>query len=94
MVLVIARWKMKPEFAPEVERALGELQKASRAEEGNLSYDIYRGEETRFDILIYEKYADQAALTAHRESPHFKTIVVGNLLEKLESRNVDVCEMA
>ena len=93
MILVIARWTIKKEFMAEVGKSLLELQHQTRLEAGNVAYDIYRGENSPQDVLIYERYEDQTALEAHRESHHFKSIVIGDLLAKLEHRQVDVCEI-
>lgn len=51
------------------------------------------GENSPLDVLIYERYQDQAALEAHRESQHFISIVIRDLQAKLEHRQVDVCEI-
>ena len=39
-------------------------------------------------VLIYEQYRDDAALAAHRESPHFKKYGVGGLLQKMRERSM------
>ncbi len=42
-------------------------------EEGCLSYEIYQGENPQTFIFI-ERYKDEAATEAHRNSTHFKEI--------------------
>ena len=42
-------------------------------EEGCLSYEIFQGENPQTFIFI-ERYKDEAATEAHRNSDHFKTI--------------------
>ena len=37
-------------------------------------------------FLLYEHYADQAALAAHRETPHFKEIIEGTIVPLLDKR--------
>ena len=37
-------------------------------------------------FLLYEHYADQAALDAHRNTPHFKEIIEGVIVPLLERR--------
>lgn len=93
MILVVARWTIKKEFLAEVGTRILELQKQTRLEPGNLAYDLYRGQDNPCEVLIYEKYETQKALEAHRESLHFKSIVVNDLLAKLEDRHVDVSEI-
>ncbi len=42
-------------------------------EEGCLSYEVFKGEEPN-TIVFVERYKDEAATEAHRNSDHFKTI--------------------
>ena len=42
-------------------------------EPGCLSYEVFKGEEDN-TIVFIERYEDQAATEAHRNSDHFKTI--------------------
>ncbi|MBY5538238.1 antibiotic biosynthesis monooxygenase [Rhizobium leguminosarum] len=44
----------------------------SRLEAGNLRYDLWRDRETAGRFVLDEIYVDQAAATAHRETPHFQ----------------------
>lgn len=37
-------------------------------------------------FLLYEHYVDDAALAAHRETPHFKEIIEGTVIPLLEKR--------
>ena len=56
----------------------------SRAEPGNLRWDIWRdrGDDTRF--VLDELYADHAAAIAHRETAHFRHYAdaIGALAER------------
>jgi (4S)-4-hydroxy-5-phosphonooxypentane-2,3-dione isomerase len=36
--------------------------------------------------MLYEHYVDQAALDAHRATPHFKEIIEGTIIPMLEKR--------
>jgi quinol monooxygenase YgiN len=44
----------------------------SRAEPGNLRYDLWIDQADPDRIVIDELYVDQAAIAAHRASPHFR----------------------
>ena len=44
----------------------------SRAEPGNLRWDIWQDQAQADRFVIDELYVDAAAATAHRESAHFK----------------------
>lgn len=44
---------------------------ASRGEEGNLKYDYYIPLGSGDELLLVEKWRDEAALSAHSAAPHF-----------------------
>ena len=46
------------------------LDAASRADAGNLKYDYYLPAAGGDELLLLEKWADAAALTAHLAQPH------------------------
>ena len=62
------------------------LQERSRTEPGCLMYLTHQSTENPLKFLIYEQYRDQAALEAHRNSPHFAQYVRDGLDTIVESR--------
>lgn len=44
----------------------------SRAEEGNLRYDLWQDQANPGQFLLDELYTGQAAIASHRETPHFR----------------------
>jgi quinol monooxygenase YgiN len=62
----------KPEYRDAVEQELRLMVEHSRQEPGNLTYDLFvrAGEPLAFDL--FERYQDQAAVDAHRQSAHFQ----------------------
>jgi quinol monooxygenase YgiN len=40
-------------------------------------------------VLIYEQYADEAALERHRNTPHFRQFAIGGLYLKMRERQVE-----
>jgi quinol monooxygenase YgiN len=40
-------------------------------------------------VLIYEQYVDEAALEAHRGSPHFKQYAAGGLFQLMRERALE-----
>lgn len=48
------------------------LVEATRAEAGNISYNLYQNPTNQAYFLFYEEYKDQAAIEAHASSAHFK----------------------
>lgn len=63
----------KPEHLAEVEAELRVMARASRQEEGNLRYDLAR-ERTGSGVRLHisERYRDEAAVQAHRDSAHYR----------------------
>lgn len=62
------------------------LREQSRKEPGCLMYLTHQSTENPLKFLIYEQYKDQAALEAHRNSPHFTQYVRDGLDTIVESR--------
>ncbi len=71
MILIVVKWKVKPEHAdawPELTRAFTE---ATRAEPGNRFFEWSRSVETPNEYVLIEAFDDDAA-GAHVQSDHFK----------------------
>ncbi|ANY86798.1 MULTISPECIES: putative quinol monooxygenase [Pseudomonas] len=62
----------RPEHRDAVEQALRAMVERSRAEPGNLRYDLFlrEGDELAFDL--FELYVDAPAIEAHRSSTHYQ----------------------
>lgn len=56
----------------------------SRAEPGNLRWDIWQDQADSDRFVLDELYTDMAAAVAHRESPHFRHYAgsVGDLADR------------
>lgn len=63
----------------------------SRAEPGCRFYLVHRAADDPRRFFLYEQYDDQAALDAHRASPHFQEFVVNGLFPLLEKREPLIC---
>ena len=83
-VTIIAVLAARPGKVQELRALLDGMIAPSRAEPGNLRWDIWRdqGDESRF--VLDELYIDRAAATAHRESAHFSVYAdrIGDLAER------------
>ena len=72
---LIATIKVQSGKGAEFEAAFGKLQAAVRAgEPGNLQYDLFRSKDEADTYVVYEQYADEAALEAQRSAPHARTL--------------------
>lgn len=83
-VKVMAILSALPEKAEELKALLEGLIAPSRAESGNLRYDLWvdQADPTRF--TLDELYVDRDANAAHRASPHFQNYLskIGDLAER------------
>jgi (4S)-4-hydroxy-5-phosphonooxypentane-2,3-dione isomerase len=79
MVALAVTWMANPGHENEVMEIFRELQEASRQEPGCLGYTVHRHKTDTRRFFIYEQYRDDAALDAHRKSPHFQKHVVRRL---------------
>ncbi len=86
MVVLAVTWMAKPGRESEVAELFRKLQVASRQEAGCLIYIVHRHQTDAQRFFIYEQYRDQAALEAHRNSPHFQDYVIKALTQVAERR--------
>ena len=89
---VIAYWTAKPGEEAPVAAALAELVAPSRAEPGNLAYQVHRDPADPHRFVIYELYVDEAAYKAHGESEHFQRHAVGAAFDHLAAREREFLE--
>jgi|SRR5579862_535469 len=59
----------------ELENELQALLAPTREEPGCIAYELHRDPEDSGKFLFYEKFKDQAALSNHLDTPHFKKFV-------------------
>jgi (4S)-4-hydroxy-5-phosphonooxypentane-2,3-dione isomerase len=87
LIVLIARYYVTPGNTDKVLSELRRMKPLVQASEpGCALYQVSRSEENPDLVLLYEHYRDQAALEAHRETPHFKEIVEGVIMPVLEKR--------
>jgi quinol monooxygenase YgiN len=79
MLVLAVTWMANPSHEDEVAEIFTKLQAASREEPGCLMYMVHRHQTDPRHFFIYEQYRDQAALEAHRNSPHFQEYAVKGL---------------
>jgi quinol monooxygenase YgiN len=88
---LIARYYVQPGQADVFEAALGRMAEAVRADEpACLLYNANVSVDDPNLYCLYEVYEDEAALVAHRETPHFKEIIEGIVVPVLEKREREV----
>lgn len=87
-IITFAKWQVKEGHLQEVLSLLKEAVSKSTAEDGNLKYEVYQGNENPNTLMLFEEYIEQDALNFHRNSPHFQEVVVGKIVPLLENREV------
>lgn len=83
-VKIIATLKASPGKTDDLSALLDGMLDPSRAEPGNLRYDLWRDREDPTVFALDELYADMDAVTAHRATPHFQRYlaVINDLAER------------
>ena len=90
---VIARYTISAGQEDEVLALLATLIAAVREEPGNLDFTAYRQLGEDREVVLLERYASREALAAHRETAHFKEIVLGQIVPLLDSRVVELYDV-
>jgi quinol monooxygenase YgiN len=86
MVCLAVTYVIKAGHEEEAIALLEKLQTLTRQEPGCLMYVAHRSPADPRRFFLYEQYTDQAAVDAHRASPHFDQYAKGGLFDILESR--------
>jgi len=89
-IIVIARWQMTEESVADVLDLVAALRQDSLAEPGCLGYEAFHSVNDPGALLLVERYRDGAAIEAHRNSPHYRQLVVDRIIPMLSSRQVEV----
>jgi quinol monooxygenase YgiN len=88
---MLARYRAETGRGDLVEESLKEMAAAVAEEEpGCLVYRASRSLEDPDVFVLYEEYVDQAALEAHRETPHFRRLIEGTVVPVLVSRDREI----
>ncbi|SFU11741.1 putative quinol monooxygenase [Arthrobacter sp. ov118] len=87
---VIAHYQVKTGEIETVAGLLRKLADASRQEPGNLAYDYFQDFSDPAHLVILERYISAEHFTEHRESPHFRSLGLEQIIPRLESRQVEM----
>ncbi|WP_379127809.1 putative quinol monooxygenase [Paenibacillus sp. sgz500958] len=71
MIIIHAVFQVKPERREQFLEEIKPLIAASVAEEGNLSYELYKHTEQEDKFIMVETWRDSAAVSEHNSSSHF-----------------------
>jgi len=84
MVVLAVTWMAKIGRETEAAALFSKLTDESRKEPGCVMYQLHRHKTEPRRFFIYEQYKDDAALEAHRASPHFMQYAKKELLKVAE----------
>ena len=89
-VYTFAKWRVKDGELAAVLGQLAELKAKSTAEEGSLLYEVHQSNSDANTLILFEGYKDDSALTKHRQSEHYQTLVTRKIIPLLEDRDIVV----
>lgn len=83
-VKIMAILTARPGRTNELKSLLAGMVAPSRAEPGNLRWDIWQDQADADRFVLDELYTDSSAVVAHRETPHFRNYfaVINDLAER------------
>jgi len=86
--VMVARWRPRAGEGGKIESILRELAAAVRKELGNLQFTVHRSHDDANELLLYEVYASKDAFDVHRQTDHFKKLVLERAVPLLETREL------
>ena len=89
MLSFTVRMRFDEPDLPAIRENLIALTQGSRAEPGCVSYICHFLADDPNTVFIYEQYRDEAALEAHRQTPHFKQHAIGGLYQHMRDRQIE-----
>lgn len=88
MITLVAQYHTRPDQGDRVAGVLAKHIAATRTETGCDAFVVYRSSEEPDRFLLFEQYQDEAALDAHRASPHFRLYIQDSIVPLLLERRV------
>ena len=92
MICLAVTFAIQPGREDEAIELFNKLTVATRTEPGCLMYVAHRSLTEPRRFFLYEQYADQAALDAHRATPHFAQYGTNGVFQLIESRAPELYE--
>ncbi|MEV4596992.1 putative quinol monooxygenase [Amycolatopsis sp. NPDC049253] len=91
---VIARYTVSAGKEDQVAALVPQLAEAARTEPGNLAFDVYRSFDDPRSVVLLERYVSREAFAEHRETEHFKRLVLDGIVPLLDDRAVELFDVA
>lgn len=94
MLVLIAKYHVKVGKTDDVLAELAKMKPMVEANEpGCKCYQVSRSRDDDRLVILYEQYDDEDALSVHRGSAHFKSIIEDTVVPMLESRDREFYEL-
>ncbi len=74
-ILIVAKFVARPGKADALSTVLSACIVPSRAEAGNVHYELYRSVEDASVFLFHETWKNTAAIETHAAQPHFRQLL-------------------
>jgi autoinducer 2-degrading protein len=86
MIVSAIQFTFATKDADNAEKILREIRDASVKEPGVVRFDVARSSDDPNVFVLWEVYRDQAAVDAHKESEHFKRLVINGVRPLAQQR--------
>ena len=86
MIVLLVQFTVKPGGEERVRELMRTMEQHTRKEPGCVTYVGHQSIDDPRHFFFYEAYKDEAALAAHRASPHFRDYVLNGLDALIEMR--------
>jgi len=83
---VTATWEAREGEADTVAAILSRFAPKAREEPGVKLFLVHRGVTNPAQFLFYELFDDEAAFAAHQQTEHFRSLILGEGVPRLTSR--------
>ena len=87
-IYVCAKWEVKKGKLDAVLQILKEAAQKSSEEQGNLFYKVHQSQTDKNTLILFEGYENESAIEFHRNSEHYKSTVVEQIIPLLKNREV------
>jgi (4S)-4-hydroxy-5-phosphonooxypentane-2,3-dione isomerase len=88
---LLARYRARPGNGDAVQDALLKMaESVARSEPACLLYRAARSLDDPDVFVLFEEYESEAALLAHRETPHFQELIEGTVVPLLATREREI----
>ena len=88
MITIVAKNTLKPKCAEEFKEVVKPLIEGSRAESGNIFYDLFEDVSDPNILTFIERWEDEEAIELHNNSKHFTEIIP--MLSDFMEKDMDV----